>query len=131
MLRTAIEIGSRVGGALAGLRKLEDRQTRLGRTLQKTRRQAVELRGRAVELRSTPDSGTAAWRVAGPRCATAPPSCAARSSAWATAPATIGKAGKRRTPARVRGGRGDAPRTDAQSGGDGANTIRPGREAVR
>ena len=52
MLRTAIEIGSRVGGALVGLRKLEDRQTRLGRTLEKTRRQAAALRGRAVELRS-------------------------------------------------------------------------------
>ena len=43
MLRTAIEIGSRVGGALAGLRKLEDRQIRLGRTLEKTRRQAAAL----------------------------------------------------------------------------------------
>ena len=52
MLRTAIEIGSRVGGAVAGLRKLEDRQTRLGRTLQATRRQAAALRGRAVDLRS-------------------------------------------------------------------------------
>ena len=51
-LRTAIEIGSRVGGAVAGLRKLEDRQVRLGRTLQATRRQAAALRGRAVELRS-------------------------------------------------------------------------------
>lgn len=51
-LRTAIEVSSRVGGAVAGLRRLEDRQTRLGRTLQATRRQAAALRGRAADLRS-------------------------------------------------------------------------------